>query len=167
MSGSSDGGGCNWRDLEMNRTRSRSIQYITLTICSVVLVPEMSFGTTYRDKHGNPGTITLGSPVANIGGTGIDYTVPYTSTDSVGGKSGEYAITSEMLPGRDPGSDDFVLSVFVSDDATQNAAELVFRNNPNVAPLAPILRLFDCSSLLCVVDTTYENSEWGAFVIQS
>ncbi len=86
----------------------------------------------------------------NGGGGAIDYDVLYTLTDSEGNKSGEYVITSEMLPGRDP-SADFVLSVFVSDDATQNAAQLVFRNNPNDAPLAPILRLLDCSFDPCAL----------------
>ena len=124
-------------------------------------------GGSYRDKHGNEGTITLGSPVVNSGVSGIDYTVPYTLTDSEGDKSGEYIITSEMLPGRDaPNSDDFVLNVFVSDDASQNAAQLVFRNNSNEAPIAPILRLLDCSSPPCTVDKTYDNDEWGCWIIQ-
>ena len=65
----------------------------------------------YRDKHGNQGTIILGLPTVELGGSGIDYTVTYTLTDSEGNKSGEYNITSDMLLGRDPGSDDFVLSV--------------------------------------------------------
>ena len=138
-----------------------------MTICCVFLVQGLGFATTYRDKHGNVGTLSLGSPVVDTAVTGIFYSVPYSLIDSVGNASGEYVILSEMLPGRDPGSDDFVLSVFVSDDATMNAAELVFRNNPNEAPLAPILRLLDCSSSPCVEVKRYDNAEWGAFVIQS
>ena len=72
---------------------------IVLCICGS-LVTGLSFGSTYRDKHGNQGTIALGSPVVNPGGSSIDYAVPYTLTDSDGAKSGEYIITSEMLPGR-------------------------------------------------------------------
>lgn len=113
---------------------------MNLMMICVLLLPSLSFGS-YRDKHGNEGTITLGSPVVGSAGSGIDYTVPYTLTDSEGDKSGHYTITSQMLPGRDaPTSDDFVLSVFVSDDASQNAAELIFRNNCNESPIAPILR---------------------------
>ena len=142
------------------------VRRVTLSILAVLLLPGVSFAGAYRDKHGNPGTITLGSPVANIGGAGIDYAVPYTLTDSVGSTSGEYVVTSEMLPGRDPGSDDFVLNVFVIDDSSQNAAELILRNNPNVAPLMPILRLLDCSSDPCTEDMRYDDPRWGAWVIQ-
>ncbi len=122
--------------------------------------------SSYRDKHGNAGTIMLGVPIVNAAATGIDYTVPHTVTDSMGSTSGEYVITSETLPGRDPSSDDFVLNVFVSDDVAQTAAELIFRNNSNVAPLAPILRLLDCSGGPCTEDKRYDNAEWGPWVIQ-
>ncbi len=123
-------------------------------------------GSSYRDKHGNEGTIILASPLVNPGASGIEYTVPYTSTDSDGNKSGEYWITSGMLPGRDPNTDDFVLNVFVIDDATQNAAELVIRNNPGTAPLMPILRLLDCSSIPCAEVKVYDDPKWGCWVIQ-
>jgi hypothetical protein len=166
------------------RSRFSSIQFVTPTICGVFLLllgagpgdcysnqPSGQYsgeysGGTYRDKHGNEGTITLGSAEVNIAGAGIDYSVPYTLTDSEGNKSGEYRITSEMLPGRDPGSDDFVLNVFVIDDASQNAAELIFRNNPNVAPLMPILRLLDCSTDPCTEVKRNDEPMWGAWVIQ-
>ena len=139
---------------------------IVICICGFLLAG-LSFGSTYPDKHGNQGTLTLGSVVVNNGGSSIDYTVPYTLTDSEGAKSGEYIITSEMLPGRDaPDSDDFVLNVFVSDDDSQNAAVLVFRNNPNESPLAPILRLLDCSSSPCIEVRVYDNEEWGCWIIQ-
>ena len=71
-----------------------------------------------------------------------------------------------MLPGRDPGSDDFVLNVFVVDDPSQNAAELVFGNNANVAPAMPILRLLDCSSDPCSEVTRYDDPKWGAWIIR-
>ncbi len=121
---------------------------------------------SYPDKHGNEGVITLGSPIVNGGGGAIDYAVSYNLTDSEGNKSGGYVITSDMLPGRDPGSDDFVLNVFVIDDASQNAAELVFSNNPNTAPLMPILRLLDCSSIPCTEVKRYDDPKWGCWVIQ-
>ena len=107
--------------------RNPSVRKVGLAAVSLLIALEGLAGS-YRDKHGNEGTITLGSPIVNSGGSGIAYAVPYTLTDSVGSTSGEYIITSEMLPGRDLGSDDFVLNVFVIDDPTQNAAELVFRN---------------------------------------
>ena len=126
-----------------------------IDICSAPLVLLLVFanggaaeGSSYRDKHGNEGTITLDSAIVDTGGSGIDYAVPYVTNDS----QGSYVITSEMLPGRDPGSDDFVLNVFVIDDSSQNAAELILRNNPDVAPLMPILRLLDCSSDPCTED---------------
>ncbi len=139
-----------------------------MVICGVLLLlPVLSFGGSYRDKHGNLGEITLLRPivVSTVAGV-IDYTVPYLLTDSEGSKSGTYRITSEMLPGRDPGSNDFVLNVFVRDDPTQKGAELVFRNNPNVSPLAPILRLLDCPSTPCTQDKIYNNQEWGAWIIR-
>ena len=148
-----------------SRSRIRLIQWVAWL--SLVLLPTgLSFGGSYRDKHGNEGTITLLSPLVSPGGSGIVYTVPYLLTDSEGSNSGYYRITSQMLPGRDSGSNDFVLNVFVRDDPTQRAAELVFRNNPNVAPLAPILRLLDCSINPCAVAKTYDNPEWGAWIIQ-
>jgi len=138
-----------------------------MVICVVLILPALSFGGSYRDKHGNAGTITLGAAIVNPAASGIDYTVPYTLTDSDGSKSGQFTITSQMLPGRDaPNSDDFVLNVFVKDDATTNAAELVIRNNPNVSPLAPILRLLDCSSSPCAEVKIINNPEWGNFILQ-
>ncbi len=140
-----------------------------IDICSAPLVLLLVFanggaaeGSSYRDKHGNEGTITLDSAIVDTGGSGIDYAVPYVTNDS----QGSYVITSEMLPGRDPGSDDFVLNVFVIDDSSQNAAELILRNNPDVAPLMPILRLLDCSSDPCTEDMRYDDPRWGAWVIQ-
>ena len=139
---------------------------VGMLMVPVLLLTGSSLAGTYRDKHGNEGTITLGSPLPAPVVSGIEYVVPYTSTDSVGSRSGEFAITSEMLPGRDPNSDDFVLNVFVCDDAAETAAELVFRNNPNVSPLAPILRLLDCSSGPCNEVTVYDNPMWGSWIIQ-
>ncbi len=138
-----------------------------MVTCGVLLLPGLSFGGDYRDKHGNAGTITFEAAIVNLATGGIDYTVPYTLTDSEAIKAGEFTITSQMLPGRDaPNSDDFVLNVLVKDNATANAAELVIRNNPNVAPLAPILRLLDCSSSSCTEVKVINNPEWGNFVIQ-
>jgi hypothetical protein len=122
----------------------------------------------YRDKHGNPGDITLMTPVVRAEGDGIDYSVPYMTTDSEGTKSGEYLIVSQMLPGRDvvTPSDDFVLNVFVTDDVSQTGAQLVFRNNPNVSPLAPVLVLYDCSGGPCVEQKRYDDEQAGAWVIR-
>ena len=147
------------------RNRRRLLQWVTI-ISGVLLLPGLSLAGSYRDKHGNAGTIILGAPTVNLAATGIDYTVPHTVNDSIGSTSGEYVITSETLPGRDPSSDDFVLNVFVSDNVAQTAAELIFRNNTNVAPLAPILRLLDCSGGPCTEDKRYDNAVWGPWVIQ-
>ena len=137
-----------------------------LVICGVLILPVLSFSGSYRDKHGNAGTITFSPIIVNLAASGIDYTVPYTLTDSEGNKSGEFTITSQMLPGRDLFSDDFVLHVFVKDNATEKAVELVFRNHPTVAPLAPIVRLLDCSSSPCTEVKIINNPEWGNFVLQ-
>ena len=154
------------KNYRMSGPSRLSLTQWVVMISGLFLLQGLSYAETYRDKHGNQGTITFGSPVVNVGGPGIDYAVPHTLTDSIGSTSGEYVITSQMLPGRDPGSDDFVLSVFVSDDVTQTAAELVFRNNPNVAPLAPVLRLLDCLSSPCTEVKINDNSEWGPWIIQ-
>ena len=134
----------------------------------LILSTRIANAAIYPDKHGNAGDIALGVPVVHAGGDGIDYSVSYDLVDSEGDKSGQYVITSGMLPGRDVATffDDFALSVFVIDDATQYAAELVFRNNPEVAPAAPILRLLDCSGGDCVEVKTYDNPQWGAWVIR-
>lgn len=137
-----------------------------LFVLGLSFLPSVVHAAPYRDKHGNAGNINLSPPVVNYAATGIDYAVPYTLTDSVGPTSGEYVITSSFAPGRDPGSDDFVLSVFVVDNPTQRAAELVFRNNANVAPLAPTVRLLDCASGTCTEMARYDNEIWGAWVIQ-
>ena len=92
-----------------------------LAIICVLLLTSSSFGGSYRDKHGNAGTINLGSPCVNSGSSIIDYSLPYTSTDSEGNKSDQYIITSRMENNRDLFVKDFVLSVFVNDDATSNA----------------------------------------------
>jgi hypothetical protein len=151
--------------MQRNVCSSPGLIHLTLAVCGVLLLPGLSFGGTYRDKHGNEGTITLGTAVVNTGGAGIDYSVPYTLTDSVGSTSGEYVITSELLPGRDPGSDDFVLNVRVVDTPTQAGAEMIFRNNPNVAPLGPIVRLLDCSTTPCTEDKRYDEPMWGPWVV--
>lgn len=139
----------------------------TIVWLSVLLLPATSLAGNYRNKHGNQANITLAAPVLNPSTGPIDYTVSYTAVDPDGNKSGSYWIYSEILPGKDsPNSDDFVLNVFVSDDASSRAAHLIFRNNPNKAPLAPIVRLLDCSTDPCTEDKVYDNAEWGAFVIQ-
>jgi hypothetical protein len=135
------------------------------TICGALLVSGTSSAGAYRDKHGNPGSITFGAVAVDAFAPGIDYSVQYALTDSTGSRSGEYLVTSEYLSGRDPGSDDFVLNLLVVDAASQNAAELIFRNNPNVAPLAPVLRLLDCSVSPCLETARYDEPMWGAWVI--
>ncbi|MGB0910415.1 MAG: dockerin type I repeat-containing protein [Nitrospirales bacterium] len=144
----------------------KRMKMLILVLCGVLLLPVVSFGGSYRDKHGNAGTITLSPAIVNLASSGIDYRVPYTLLDSEGNKSGEFMITSQMLPGRDLFNDDFVLHVFVKDNATEKAAELEFRNHPTVAPLAPIVRFLDCSSIPCTEVKTLNNPEWGNFVLQ-
>jgi len=144
----------------------RPAMKLVLVLSGVLLLPGLGMGGPYRDKHGNPGTLTLLPPLVRPVMSGIDYSVPYLVSDSEGSRSGRYRITSQMLPGRDPASTDFVLNVLVVDDPTRRAAELVIRNNPNVAPLGPILRLLDCASGACAEVKRYDNADWGAWVIQ-
>jgi hypothetical protein len=150
----------------MSGSRQLNAVRAVVMISGLFLLQGLSFAETYRDKHGNEGTITFGAPIVNEAATGIDYTVLHSVTDSLGTTSGKYVIKSEMLPGRNPSSDDFVLNVFVSDNVTQTAAELIFRNNPSVAPLAPVLRLLDCSTDPCTEDKRYDNAEWGPWIIR-
>ena len=121
----------------------------------------------YRDKHGNTAQLALTTPLvgAPLNG-GIHFTVPYVASDSEGGKTGHYRITSQMSPGRGA-TDDFVLSILVTDDRAQKGAELVIRSHPNVAPLAPILRLLDCGLLTCTEEKRIQDDVWGAFVIRN
>ena len=131
-----------------------------------LLVSTPSLAGPYRDKHGNVAQLTLTAPLvgAPLNG-GMDFTVPYLAHDASGGKTGQYRITSRTSAGRGA-TDDFVLSILVTDDRTRKGAELVIRSHPATAPLAPILRLLDCPSLVCTEDKRIENAEWGAFVIQ-
>lgn len=87
-----------------------------------VLLSTPSIAALYRDKHGNEADIVLTNPLvgAPLNG-GIDFTVPYLAQDSEGAKSGHYRITSQMLNGRDPNSQDFVLNVMVTDDRSGTA----------------------------------------------
>ena len=131
-----------------------------------ILVAASSQAGPYRDKHGNVAQLTLTTPLvgAPLNG-GIHFTVPYLAQDSDGGKTGQYQITSQMSAGRGS-SNDFVLHILVTDDRSHKGAELVIRSHATTAPLAPIVRLLDCSSFVCTEDKRIENDEWGAFVIQ-
>lgn len=133
-----------------------------------LLIFTPSIAAPYRDKHGNVAELVLTNPLVGAPlNAGIDFTVPYVAQDSEGAKSGHYRITSQMLNGRDPNSQDFVLNVMVTDDRSGTAAVLVIRSNPNVAPLAPVLRLLDCSPAPCTEVKQISNPEWGVWVIQS
>ena len=138
---------------------------IGLFACSL-LCASTALAGPYVDKHGNSSNLFLGPPLVGYSfNAGIDITVQYVANDSNGGATGKYRITSQYLPGRGP-TDDFVLNVMVTNDATQRGAELVIRNNADVAPIAPIVRLLDCSTTPCSEDKRLENEIWGAFVIQ-
>jgi Ca2+-binding RTX toxin-like protein len=130
------------------------------------LVSAPSEAAPYRDKHGNIAQLALTTPLvgAPLNG-GIHFTVPYLASDSDGGKTGHYQITSQTSPGRGA-TDDFVFRVLVTDDRTQKGAELVIRSHPSTAPLGPVLRLLDCRTLTCTEDKRIENEVWGAFVIR-
>ena len=132
-----------------------------------VLVCATGAAGPYRDKHGNVAELALTTPLvgAPLNG-GIHVTVPYVASDVDGGKTGQYRITSTTSPGRGT-TDDFVLSILVTDDRTQKGAELVLRSHPTTPPLAPIVRLLDCRTLTCTEDKRVENDEWGAFVIRN
>ena len=135
-------------------------------LLSGVLVSASGVAGPYRDKHGNVAQLALTTPLvgAPLNG-GIHFTVPYVAAELSGGKTGQYRITSSTSPGRGA-TDDFVLSILVTDDSTQKGAELVIRSHPTTAPLAPILRLLDCRTFTCTEDKRIENDEWGAFVLQ-
>jgi len=131
----------------------------------------LSFAGSYRDKHGNAATITFGSATINSVEGNIGYTIPYTLTDSEGNKSGVFKIFSEFHPGRDPNSDDFVLNVealdLTSPLVSKNAAQLQFRNNPNVSPLAPILLLIDRFPAENIFKFVYDDPKWGCWIIRN
>jgi Ca2+-binding RTX toxin-like protein len=135
----------------------------------MLLLPGVSIGGEYRDKHGNQGDLTLFSPLVHNSPNNIDYSVPYLSTDSEGARSGEYQITSQMNLGRGL-TPDFVLNVRVIDDTAGKGAELVFRNHAATAPRAPILRLLTCPpgapSCNAIEDKRIENDTWGSWIIQ-
>ena len=114
-------------------------------VVSWLLLSAPSVAGPYRDKHGNVAQLALTTPLvgAPLNG-GIHFTLPYVASDSDGGKTGHYQITSRTSPGRGA-TDDFVLSILVTDDRTQKGAELVIRSHPTTAPLGPVLRLLDLS----------------------
>lgn len=136
-------------------------------VLSWMLLPATSLAGPYRDKHGNIAQLALTTPLvgAPLNG-GIHFTVPYIATDSTGGKTGHYTITSSTSPGRGT-TDDFVFSLLVTDDRTQKGAELLIRSHPTTAPLGPVVRLLDCRVLTCTEDKRIDDAVWGAFVIRS
>ena len=153
--------------LSKKRNQRRLIhRALFASVSLATFIAQVSLAATYPDKHGNAGDITLEAPIVQSVFGEIDYSVPYTVTDSEGTKSGEYYITSEQLPGRGlTPTNDSVLRLFVTDSESETAAELVFRNNPNVAPAMPVLTLFDCQSGECVEATRYDDPQsgcWGA-----
>lgn len=132
-----------------------------------VLISASGVAGPIRDKHGNVAQLTLTTPLVGAPlNSGIQFTVPYIAQGVDGGRTGEYRITSETLPGRGA-TDDFVLRIRVTDDSTRKGAELVFRSHPTTAPIGPIVGLLDCPTLMCTEVKRVENSEWGAFVIRS
>jgi Ca2+-binding RTX toxin-like protein len=145
--------------------RTRVILGPTLVACWVLSSASAGAGP-YRDKHGNVAQLTLTTPLVGAPlNAGIDFSVPYTAQDVDGAKSGRYTITSRTGAGRG-GTDDFILSILVTDDGTGKGAELVIRSNALTAPLAPIVRLLDCPTVTCTEDGRIDDPQWGAFVVR-